>query len=940
MIIGSLNVRGLGGRIKKKEVREIIYSNHLDFIAIQETKLQVVDEGLCHYLWGNPFCEWSFILVVGNSGGILSIWSCEKGESIFSFVGPSFIGTCFEWGVSSVQCFVVNVYSKCALSDKRIMWDKLINFKLAFGGEAWCVVGDFNPAVHVVPAQWGCYEYVRPVLSVGWVVGALGGRNPMALPRDISDHCPIILRYSSQLWGPKPFRFNNFWLNHHGFSEAVKKNWVCPAPQNWMAFKLKEKLIALKPNLKIWNKEVFGILDRRIELISEAICELDLKAGSSILLPVEIEARHKALADLWGLLKCKESQLFQRSKSRWLKEGDVNTKYFHASVKSRGRKNVILARNVGGRWVESVADVRSEIVDYFSTHFSETMEDRPTLDGIVFQGLSSQKMGILTAPFNEAEIKKVVVSSDGNNSPRPDGFNFLFFKSFWDLLKDKVGIMFDQLFGTANLPRNLSSYFITLIPKIEAPPFIKGRQLVDGVVAVNEWRSWIRACVFTGTLAVLVNGCLNEEINIQRGRAKEICMFKGFKVGINGLSVSHLQYAYDTIFLGEASIENLWTLKTILRCFEMASGLKVNYAKSSVMGVTVSSDFLNLAERFLHCSIGSIPFTYLGLLVGANPRKESTWKHLLMALSSKLGVWRNRYGTIFPSPHLGGRPNCFSRVSSWWKDVSHLGGRTVARSDWFSERVIRKVSNGNLTAFWFDPWVGDLSIKDRYHMLFQVSEQCLELVGNMGLWEHGQWLWDFRWRRELSVAEFELLRNLLQVVSQSSLLRMEDSWVWTMDPTGSYSGKSAYLAITGVEATHEPNSLLARVWKSWAPSKVLVFSWQLLQDRVPTKQNLLRRRIFMEAFQSLCALCGDVVESVDHLFITYDCIFIFWYNLARWLGFELVSPNSISSLFEGFLGLGVSRKSSGRFNQSCAGADRGWCRIWVLASVDSTRWVV
>ncbi|MCI81328.1 LINE-1 reverse transcriptase like, partial [Trifolium medium] len=43
------------------------------------------------------------------------------------------------------------------------------------------------------------------------------------------------------------------------------------------------------------------------------------------------------------------------------------------------------------------------------------------------------------------------------------------------------------------------------------------------------------------------------------------------------MSVTHLQYADDTLFLGEATVANLWTIKSILRGFELASGLKVNF---------------------------------------------------------------------------------------------------------------------------------------------------------------------------------------------------------------------------------------------------------------------------------------------------------------------------------------------------------------------------
>jgi hypothetical protein len=238
--------------------------------------------------------------------------------------------------------------------------------------------------------------------------------------------------------------------------------------------------------------------------------------------------------------------------------------------------------------------------------------------------------------------------------------------------------------------------------------FLKGRLLVDGVLVVNEvvdlakksgkdclifkvdfekaydsvdwsfldymlgrfgfsdkWRAWIRACVYAGSMSVLVNGSPTAEINIQRGlkqgdplapflfllvaeglgglmkKAVETNRFRGFKVGSNGVIVSHLQYADDTLCISEASIENLWTLKAILRAFEMVPGLKVNFWKSCVMGVNVSNDFIRLASSFLNSKVGLVPFIYLGLPVGANPRRVSTWEPMIEALRKRLGVWSN-----------------------------------------------------------------------------------------------------------------------------------------------------------------------------------------------------------------------------------------------------------------------------------------------------------
>ena len=95
-------------------------------------------------------------------------------------------------------------------------------------------------------------------------------------------------------------------------------------------------------------------------------------------------------------------------------------------------------------------------------------------------------------------------------------------------------------------------------------------------------------------------------------------------VGTNKVEISLLQYADNTMFFGEASMENVRTIKAILRAFELASGLKINFAKSSCGAFGVSDLWISDAANYLHCSLMSFPFNYLGLPIGANPRRCQT----------------------------------------------------------------------------------------------------------------------------------------------------------------------------------------------------------------------------------------------------------------------------------------------------------------------------
>ena len=166
----------------------------------------------------------------------------------------------------------------------------------------------------------------------------------------------------------------------------------------------------------------------------------------------------------------------------------------------------------------------------------------------------------------------------------------------------------------------------------------------------SRWIQWILACLKSSSISVLVNGSPSSEFLPQKGfrqgdplspllfnivaeglsglmsKAIDRGLYRGFLVGSKKVEVSLLQYADDTIFLGEATMENVRAIKAMLHAFELVSGLKINFAKSSCGAFGVSDRWTHDASNYLNCSLMSFPFSYLGIPIGANPRRCQTWE--------------------------------------------------------------------------------------------------------------------------------------------------------------------------------------------------------------------------------------------------------------------------------------------------------------------------
>lgn len=59
--------------------------------------------------------------------------------------------------------------------------------------------------------------------------------------------------------------------------------------------------------------------------------------------------------------------------------------------------------------------------------------------------------------------------------------------------------------------------------------------------------------------------------------------------------------------------------------------------------MNVVESFLCLIADFLNYKVRVTPFRYIGLPVGANPRRASTWQPMIDALEKRLGSWKNKY---------------------------------------------------------------------------------------------------------------------------------------------------------------------------------------------------------------------------------------------------------------------------------------------------------
>nr|XP_051213942.1 uncharacterized protein LOC127331785 [Lolium perenne] len=297
-----------------------------------------------------------------------------------------------------------------------------------------------------------------------------------SLPRPTSDHHPLLVTASTTIPNLSHFRFENSWLLDPIFLPTTLAHWTNGLPARDAALDLAANIKRFRSAAKVWKKEHRFIprLDNNCPFI---ISLMDFHEESRVLTGAKVALREEA-RDHLALSVCRAAAHWkQRGKFRAIKEGDENTRYFHARASQRFRRNQIRELEVDG---EVIVDHTAKAGALHSFYSNLLGRARPAcwafdLDRL-YHGAKVVDGSALTAPFELKEIKAAIDGMDRTSAPGPDGLGPSFYRAAWPTVQ--TGML--RLFGAvharnANLGA-INRAHVVLLPK------------ADGILAPGSFR--------------------------------------------------------------------------------------------------------------------------------------------------------------------------------------------------------------------------------------------------------------------------------------------------------------------------------------------------------------------------------------------------------------------------------------------------------------------
>lgn len=286
-----------------------------------------------------------------------------------------------------------------------------------------------------------------------------------------SDHSPCVVFLSNDL-SPRKTRFIFFsmFTSHLDFLSLLRDAWLSEITPSAPMFDLYQRMGKAKFCCKGLNRRCFSNISTRTK---EAFSHLQDVQKSVLSTPTsELFAEEEAARSAWLFLSAAEESFFkQKSRIRWLSEGDSNTRVFHKSVKANLSRNVIhYLQSEEGSKVYDPGILKYMVVQFYSDLLGVENDSVSPLSVEQIQRLHSFRCGghlsikMAAIPTDE-EIRSALFAFPKNKAPGPDGFT-VEFTSAWDLVGSDVISAVKSFFTTSVLPRQVNATVISLIPKV------------------------------------------------------------------------------------------------------------------------------------------------------------------------------------------------------------------------------------------------------------------------------------------------------------------------------------------------------------------------------------------------------------------------------------------------------------------------------------------
>ena len=228
-------------------------------------------------------------------------------------------------------------------------------------------------------------------------------------------------------------------------------------------FRVAQKLKLCRHAIVDWQRNGDGNLVRRIANIQQRLetCRnRGLLADKEEILELE-----KELLEAYQL---EERFWHEKSRVKWLRWGDRNTKFFHSKVRTRNRANKIWGlEDSNGVRCSKTEEIAAIAEDYFKELFKTNSPSDPAdcFNGMQSKVTSSMNQW-LTRRVSNSEIKRATFSINPDGAPGEDGFTAKFCQHFWNIVSQDI---YDAVrsFNGSRILKSLNHTHLCLIPKVD-----------------------------------------------------------------------------------------------------------------------------------------------------------------------------------------------------------------------------------------------------------------------------------------------------------------------------------------------------------------------------------------------------------------------------------------------------------------------------------------